>query len=537
MIKLSLFLAFSFLLIGCSPNKDRLEYLPLIPKPVSVESSGDVFVLDETTEIFIDVKSPQLSSVTRYLQKKLQPATGFKLKIKTVSTKPETGFYFTQSTDVSLGEEGYQISVSEDLIIISCYKPAGAFRAVQTIRQLLPPSIESNSKQNLSWKIATGKINDMPTYSYRGVMLDVARHFFSVAEIKQFIDLIAAYKINVLHLHLSDDQGWRIEIKSWPNLTTRGGKTEVGGGKGGFYTQEQYKEIVRYAQENFITVVPEIDMPGHINSALASYGELNGGTVVPAEGRVKNEANANKILDGKTKPTELYTGIRVGWSTLRLEKKSTFKFVEDVVREISTITPGPYFHIGGDEAQVTKKEDYIKFINRFREIVKANGKKMIGWEEIAQADINEEVITQHWNAAKYAIAANEKGSKLIMSPAKKAYLDMSYDSTSKFGLHWAAYTEVDSAYQWNPATLIDGISKENILGIEAPLWSETISNMDEVEYLLFPRLLGYAEIGWSKEGNRNWDEYKIRLGKHAPRFEAQKFNFYKSNRVPWIPSK
>ena len=462
---------------------------------------------------------------------------GFTLKIKTISTKPEIGIYFTQSANASLGEEGYQISISEDLIVISCYKPAGAFRAVQTIRQLLPSSIERNSKQSLSWKIATGKIIDTPSYSYRGVMLDVARHFFSVAEVKQFIDLIAAYKINALHLHLSDDQGWRIEIKSWPNLTAHGGKTEVGGGKGGFYTQVQYKEIIQYAQENFITVIPEIDMPGHINSALASYGELNGGTIVPAEGRVANDVTTNKILDGKTKPTELYSGIRVGWSTLRLEKKSTFQFVEDVVREISAITPGPYFHIGGDEAQVTKKEDYIKFINRFREIVKANGKKMIGWEEIAQADINEDVVTQHWNATKYAIAANEKGSKLIMSPAKKAYLDMSYDSTSKFGLHWAAYIEVDSAYQWSPSKIIDGISKENILGIEAPLWSETVSNMDEVEYLLFPRLLGYAEIGWSKEENRNWNEYKIRLGKHAPRFEAQKINFYKSNRVPWVNSK
>lgn len=536
-MKVSLFIFSVFLLVNCRPSEGDLESAPIIPKPVLVESGGDYFEIDKSTDIFIDGHSPSLNAIAQYLQKKLRPAMGFTLKIKTISTKPETGIYFTQSADASLGEEGYQISISEDLIVISCYKPAGAFIAVQTIRQLLPPSIERNSKQSLSWKIATGKIVDTPSYSYRGVMLDVARHFFSVAEVKKFIDLIAAYKINVLHLHLSDDQGWRIEIKSWPNLTAHGGKTEVGGGKGGFYTQEQYKEIIQYAQENFITIIPEIDMPGHINSALASYGELNGGTIVPAEGRVAIEATTNKILDGKTKPTELYTGIRVGWSTLRLEKKSTFQFVEDVVREISAITPGPYFHIGGDEAQVTKKEDYIKFINRFREIVKANGKKMIGWEEIAQADINEDVVTQHWNATKYAIAANEKGSKLIMSPAKKAYLDMSYDSTSKFGLHWAAYIEVDSAYQWSPSKIIDEISKENVLGIEAPLWSETISNMDEVEYLLFPRLLGYAEIGWSKEENRNWNEYKIRLGKHAPRFEAQKINFYKSNRVPWANSK
>ena len=307
----------------------------------------------------------------------------------------------------------------------------------------------------------------------------------------------------------------------------------MGGGEGGYYSQEQYKEIIKYAQERYITIVPEIDMPGHINSALASYGELNGETIVPVEGRLTNVANSNKILDGKSKPTELYTGVEVGWSTLRLEKEATFRFVEDVIREISAITPGPYFHIGGDEAQVTKKEDYVQFINRFQQIVKANGKTMMGWEEIAQGEIGNNTIVQHWNLPKYAMMAVEKGSKLLMSPAKKAYLDMSYDSTSSFGLHWAAFIEVDSAYSWNPATYVDGISKENIIGIEAPLWSETISNMDEVEYLLFPRLPGYAEIGWSQETGRNWEEYKVRIGKHAPRFKAMNIDFYRSKLVPW----
>jgi hexosaminidase len=350
--------------------------------------------------------------------------------------------------------------------------------------------------------------------------------------VKLYIDQLALYKINFLHLHLSDDQGWRIEIKSWPNLTAHGGKTEVGGGAGGFYTQEQYTELINYAQARYITIVPEIDMPGHINSALASYGELNGGTIVPVEGRVPINAS-NNILDGKLKPTELYTGMQVGWSTLRIEKEVTFKFVEDVIREISALTPGPYFHVGGDEAQVTKKEDYIAFVNRFQEIVKKYNKQMVGWEEIAQGNINQETVTQHWKLPKYALIAVEKGSKLIVSTAEKAYLDMQYDSTTKLGLHWAAYIEVDKAYNWNPATLVNGIGKENILGIEAPLWSETISNSDEIEYLTFPRLLGYAEIGWSTDANRNWDEYKIRLGKHAQRMKALGINFYRSKLVEW----
>jgi hexosaminidase len=521
-------------LISCQKKSSQtdLTSVPIIPKPVSVVSSGGVFELKATTNIYVKTGSKEWAAVAEYLAGRLKPSTGFELKIVEAQEPPTSGIYFTSGGTAELGEEGYELAITENLITITSNKPAGAFRAIQTIRQLLPSKIEMTSAQQGPWEIATGTIRDFPTYSYRGVMLDVARHFFSVEEVKIYIDQLALYKINFLHLHLSDDQGWRIEIKSWPNLTAHGGKKEVGGGAGGFYTQEQYTELINYALSHYITIVPEIDMPGHINSALASYGELNGGTIVPVEGRVPINAS-NNILDGKLKPTELYTGTQVGWSTLRIEKEVTFKFIDDVVREISAITPGPYFHVGGDEAQVTKKEDYIAFVNRFQEIVKAHGKKMIGWEEIAQGNITTETVTQHWKLPKYALMAIEKESKLIVSPAEKAYLDMQYDSTTKLGLHWAAYIEVDKAYNWNPASLVNGIGKENILGIEAPLWSETISNSDEIEFLTFPRLLGYAEIGWSPDANRNWDEYKIRLGKHAPRMKALGIDFYRSKLVEW----
>jgi hexosaminidase len=523
------------LLVACTPSKHSdLTSLPIIPKPVSMVSSGGVFELKATANIYVKTGLKEWLAVAEYFAGRLRPSTNFELKIVEAQEPPTSGIYFTSGGNAELGEEGYELVITENLMTITANQPAGAFRAIQTIRQLLPAKIEMTSVQQGPWEIATGTIRDFPTYAYRGVMLDVARHFFSVEEVKLYIDQIALYKINFLHLHLSDDQGWRIEIKSWPNLTLHGGKKEVGGGVGGFYTQQQYTELVNYAQAHYITVVPEIDMPGHINSALASYGELNGGTIVPLEGRVAISEPANNILDGKSKPTELYTGTRVGWSTLRIEKEVTFKFIEDVVRELSAITPGPYFHVGGDEAQVTKKEDYIVFVNRFQEIVKAHGKQMIGWEEIAQGNITAETVTQHWKLPKYALMAVEKGSQLIVSPAEKAYLDMQYDSTTKLGLHWAAYIEVDKAYNWNPASLVNGIGKENILGIEAPLWSETISNSDEIEFLTFPRLLGYAEIGWSPDANRNWDEYKIRLGKHAPRMKALGIDFYRSKLVPWV---
>ena len=522
-------------IFSCKPSAPPTDLSKenIIPKPVSISATGSVFELKDKAGIYVD-DDAELKLVAQYLSDRLMPATGFSLQVFSTTSAPTPGnIYLTINPDPQLGEEGYELTITADLLKLSAPTPAGLFRGIQTFRQILPANIESSSVQQGSWQISTGTIRDYPTYSWRGSMLDVARHFFGVEDVKRYIDLIGYYKINILHLHLSDDQGWRIEIKSWPNLTHHGGSTQVGGGKGGFYTQEQYEEIVAYASSRYITIVPEIDLPGHINSALASYGELNGGTIVPVEGRVSIPTQSQQVLGSKTKPTELYTGIQVGWSTLRAEKKVTFKFIEDVLSEVSALTPGPYLHIGGDEASATKKTDYITFINRFTRMAKENGKIMVGWEEISQGNINSEVIIQYWHSPKYALMAIEKGSKIIMSPANKTYLDMSYDSTSKLGLHWAAYIEVDSAYQWSPLTRVKGIIQENIVGIEAPLWSETIRTMDDIEYLTFPRLPGYAEIGWSPESGRSWEEYKVRLGNHGPRLKAMGVNFYKSPKVLW----
>jgi hexosaminidase len=252
-------------------------------------------------------------------------------------------------------------------------------------------------------------------------------------------------------------------------------------------------------------------MPGHTNAALASYPELN--------------------CNGKA--TELYTGTKVGFSTLCTSKEITYKFIDDVVRELASLTPGPYIHIGGDESHATKIEDYIPFINRVQDIVLKHGKKVIGWDEIALTTLRPEATAQHWANVKNAKLAVGQGAKILMSPATKAYVDMKYDSTTTLGLHWAAYIEVDSAYNWDPAKLVPGIGKDNILGVEAALWSETVTKMADIEYLVFPRLPGYAEIGWTPSEARSWDEYKVRLAKHGERFKAMGINFYKSPRVPW----
>ena len=315
-------------------------------------------------------------------------------------------------------------------------------------------------------------------------------------------------------MHLSDDQGWRIEIKSWPKLTEIGGSTEVGGEAGGFFTQEDYKEIVAYAAKHYMTIIPEIDMPGHTNAASVSYPFLNG--------------------NGKT--PKLYEGTRVGFSTFDTGKDTVYAFIDDVVREISAITPGPYFHIGGDESHVTKKKDFIYFVEKVEKIVQKYDKIMIGWDEIASANIDSTSISQYWSNGKNAEKAIKKGMKVILSPAKKAYLDMQYDTLSKLGLHWAAYIPVDSAYVWTPEEY-EGIPMENILGVEAPLWSETISNIDELEYLAFPRVIGYSELSWSIKENRDWENFKVRLANQAPYLDRMDVKYYASPLIDWKKSK
>jgi len=262
-------------------------------------------------------------------------------------------------------------------------------------------------------------------------MLDVARHFHPVATIKRYLDQIALYKINYLHLHLSDDQGWRIVIDSWPRLASYGGSTQVGGGAGGYYTKSQYQDIVTYAAQRHITIVPEIDMPGHTNAALASYAELNGDGVAPP----------------------LYTGTGVGFSALCTSKEVVYTFVDNVLGEIAAMTPGPYLHIGGDEATVLSGTQYATFVNRVQPIVVAKGKTVMGWHQIGAVQHSPDRVVQYWGTttsdAKVSNAVSQ-GARVVMSPANKAYLDMKYNAQTPLGLSWAGYIEVQTAYEWNP---------------------------------------------------------------------------------------
>lgn len=511
-----------FALLGwqCQTTKPEIEFpltdlnkADLIPAPVSIQASGEAFGLDQFTGIYTASNDEPLLAVAEFLAARIQDQTGLRLPVnKEDEAGIERFIYLTiPKAEETENKEAYDLRLNRDSVILSAGNPEGIFRGVQTLRQLIPMVSNDTLAERSIWPLAGGQISDVPNFTYRGSMLDVARHFFSVEDVKKYIDLLAYYKINVLHLHLSDDQGWRIEIKSWPRLTEIGGLTEVGGGEGGFFTQRDYQEIVEYAAQHYITVVPEIDMPGHTNAAAVAY----------------------PFLDGTGNPLEHYTGMRVGFSSFDTRKDTVYSFIDDVVREISAITPGPYFHIGGDESHSTPKKDYIYFVERVEEIVSKYGKKMIGWDEVAQADLSPSSIAQFWKKEAHAQAAIEKGMQVILSPATRTYLDMKYDTLSKHGLTWAAYIPVDSAYVWNPESFVSNIPKEMILGVEAPLWSETISTISELEYLAFPRVIGHSELSWSPTEKHDWEEFKVRLANQAPYLDRMDVNFYRSDRVDW----
>jgi hexosaminidase len=483
----------------------------LIPWPASVTLNATER-LEIAKDLVIEIAPGQkeLDRIARDLARLLRPALDTTLAVNEAAA-PSAGrtIRLEIAPGPTHGDEGYELAITTTGIRIIAGTPAGVFYGVQTLRQLLPESVELRGARPHTLFVATGRIVDRPRFVWRGAMLDVARHFFGVEDVKRYLDILALYKMNRLHLHLSDDQGWRIEIASWPNLTAHGGKTAVGDGQGGFYTKEDYADIVAYARDRFITIVPEIDMPSHINAALASYAELNCNNTAPA----------------------LYTGIEVGFSAFCVEKDITYKFIDDVVREIAAMTPGPYFHIGGDEVKTLTPVQYRQFIERVQPIVTAHGKQVIGWDEVAHATLLPTTVVQYWRPD--ASISPAPGTKLILSPANKIYLDMKYHDATVLGLNWAGNVDVHVPYEWDPVKHLPNVGESSILGVEAPIWSETLVTMDDVEFMAFPRLPGVAEVGWSAQGDRRWDDFRTRLGRQAPRWSALGINAYWSPAIEW----
>ncbi|MGO4300972.1 family 20 glycosylhydrolase [Leifsonia sp. RAF41] len=503
----------------------------VVPRPVRLESSGDSsdsapFILSPSARI--SVAGAGADAVARLLRAELASDCGREPVI--VDEPPAFGDIAIviapgegPHEDGSDSAEGYTLEVAAEGVRIGAATPAGAFWGVQTLRQLVPASCGGDVLT-----IEAVRVHDHPRYAYRGAMLDVARHFFTPAEVKRLIDAIALLKVNHLHLHLTDDQGWRIHIESWPELTRVGGSTGSDGSRGGFYTQAEFRELVAYAAERHITVVPELDMPGHTNAALASYPELNPDGVAPA----------------------LYTGANVGFSTLQTADATTERFVRDVVREVAALTPGPYLHLGGDECLSTTEADFARFMRDAARVVAENGKIAIGWHEVGKADgLPAGMVGQYWDfttprgrADELALAFVRGGGSVIMSPSDVAYLDIVYEEGDPIGQDWAdGPTSLRDAYVWDPARIVPGLGDAHILGVEAPLWTETVTSIEEAEEMAFPRLAAVAEIGWSAapadtdpvESVRDVTEFAERLAKLAEHWDAAGTQYRRVPEVSW----
>jgi hexosaminidase len=404
----------------------------------------------------------------------------------------------------ALGDEGYRLDVTAEAARATAGTPAGLFRAAHTLAQLVAGG-----------ELPALAVEDRPRFGWRGLMLDVARHFLAPDDVKHVLDLMAPLKLNVLHLHLSDDQGWRIAIDAWPRLAEHGGRTAVGGDPGGAYSKADYQAIVAHAAERFITVVPEIDTPGHTNAALAAHPELDPGAEHPP-----------------------YTGTDVGFSSLRADLDITYRFVDEVFGELAALTPGPWLHLGGDEARSTSRADFIAFLERAQPLLTAHGKRVVGWEEMAVATLAPGSVIQYWNTLEtdgpeLARAAVAQGAQVIMSPARHVYLDLKYDETTALGLEWAGHVEVADAYRWDPATIVEGVAEQDVIGVEAALWTETIRSRADIEAMLLPRLAAVAEVGWTPAGARGWDAFRTRLAAQAPRWRARGIRFHPSPQVDW----
>ncbi|WP_285115848.1 family 20 glycosylhydrolase [Leifsonia sp. fls2-241-R2A-40a] len=499
----------------------------VVPRPVRAESSdGSPFVLSPAARI--SVAGPGADGVARLLRAELAADCDRVLAI--VDEPPAYGDIIVviapgegPHADGSDSDEGYTLEISAESVRIGAATGAGAFWGVQTLRQLIPAACDGNPLT-----IEPVRIHDHPRFAYRGAMLDVARHFFTPAEVKRFIDAIVLLKVNHLHLHLTDDQGWRIQIESWPDLTRVGGSTGVDGGRGGFYTQDEFRDLVAYAAERHVTIVPEIDMPGHTNAALASYPGLNADGVAPAP----------------------YTGTEVGFSTLQTGDALTERFVRDVIRELADLTPGRLLHLGGDECLSTPPADFVAFVEDAARAVTAAGKTPVGWHEMGRAaGLPAGTVGQYWDfttprghAAEHALAFVRGGGSLIMSPSDAAYLDIVYEEGDELGQDWTGSpTTLRRSFEWDPARVVPGVGDAHILGVEAPLWTETVTSIEDVEVMVFPRLAAVAEIGWSTapadtepvEAARDFADFAERVAELSEHWDAAGTRYRRVPEVGW----
>ena len=513
----------------------------IIPQPVEMKELGGEWGL--AADAVILYSGGAAKQPAEMLAEQLRPATGFKLPVKRKRFwRSDAGnIVFQCLENPSLGTEGYALRVT-DHVLISAPEPAGLFYGAQTLRQLFPPEIYSKSPVSKAWKIPAVEIRDFPRFGWRGMHLDVARHFMPKEDVMKFIDTLASLKFNTFHWHLTDDQGWRIEIKKYPKLTEIGAwrKETVSGHlrdqprkydgtpHGGFYTQDEIREVVAYAAERHITIVPEIDMPGHMQAAIAAYPEL-GCTTNRVE--VKPEWGVSEVI---LNPEE-----------------STVQFCKDVLAEVMQLFPSEFIHIGGDEArkdqweasariQQLREERGLKdmhemqswFIRQIDDFLVANGRRLIGWDEIAEGGLAENAAVMWWRGKRglpTALKAAADGHDIVVAATSYLYFDY-YQSKDKTvePLAIGGFLPLEKVYAFDP--IITGLSEQaadHVLGAQGQLWTEYMKNMKQVEYMAFPRACALAERVWLPENQKNYKDFLNRMNVQEQRFDAAGINYRK----------
>jgi hexosaminidase len=516
----------------------------IIPIPASVTAKTGSFQLTDKSVILLASTDADANRVAHFLADALNTPTGYKIPVSKSGSGGAIKLVLLSSQDKSLGNEGYKLSVTTNEVTVSANKAAGLFYGAQSILQLLPKEIESKTvAKDVSWTMPAVEITDYPRFGWRGLMFDVTRHFFTKQEVKSFIDDMVKYKFNMLHLTLSNDEGWRVEIKALPKLTSVGAWNVKKVGTfgsftppaddeprdyGGFYTQDDIKELVQYAKDRFVNILPEIDVPGHSLAAVASYPELS---CTPGADKYKVRSGENFMDWSHGAPP-----IALIDNTLCPANDKVYDFLDKVFTEVAALFPFEYIHVGGDECPKNfwEKSDAIKalmqkeklktqeevqsyFEKRVEKIVESKGKKVIGWDEILEGGLAPNAAVMSWRGIKGGIEAAKMGHEVVMSPTTYAYLDyMQGDAIIEPPVY--ATLRLQKSYEFEPVP--DGVDAKYIKGGQANLWTEQVYNMRHVQYMLWPRAFATAESVWSPKEKKNWNDFESRVEKHFERYDV-----------------
>ncbi len=534
-----LFIVMTMAVISNSLLAEGSDNITVIPRPQQIEMQDGAFSLSSKTVIVAQGKAV---AEAQKLADVLRPATGFALPVKSKASRASASIQIQlldDKTTATLGDEGYLLQVEPEKVVITANTNAGLFYGAQTLRQLLPTEIFSETKQKgIAWKIPCVEITDKPRFKWRGMMLDVSRHFFDADYVKRYIDFLAIHKINVFHWHLTDDDGWRIEIKKYPKLTEIGAwrgpdevlpasRSHLDQRYGGFYTQEQIRDIVAYAAARHVNIMPEIDVPGHALAITGAYPETLPSVV--GESKSVQGVKANAISPAR---------------------EENYKMLDDIFGEVAALFPFKYIHVGGDEVnhKIWKDCPQIKslmqreglrnlsqvqnyFTRRLETIIRGHGRQMMGWNEIlGGGNLQTETAVMSWIGTGPGIQAAKRGHPVVMTPGPFTYFDMKYPGPDERGHWWAGLVSTEKTYSFDPLgfTELNAEQSSRIFGVQACLWTEFVETPLRAEYQTYPRLCALSEVGWTDQDKRQWEDFQQRMGSHLQRLEAKALQF----RVP-----